>query len=118
MRLSAVLLVALLAAPCPAAACATAQEQFDRGTIYDCQGRYDRVLEECERGLALEPDDTLFWWAKGRVLKIQGRHAGAAAAYKRSARLDTSLEEARAGERDALAAAAGAAFLAGRGRGR
>ena len=108
MRPAGALLIAVLLLACPAAAATTAQEHFDRGTVYDYQDRYDLALEEYEKGLALEPDNALLWWAKGRVLKIQGRYAEAAAAYNRSARLDPSLEQARDGERAALAALANA----------
>ena len=108
MRWAGALLMALLLLACPAAAAATAQEYFDRGTVYDYQGQYDKALEAYEQGLALEPHNALLWWAKGRVLMIQERYAEAAAAYNRSAQLDPSLEQARDGERAALAALANA----------
>ena len=108
MRAAGALLLAVLLLACTAAAATTARDYFDQGTVYDDRGQYDRALEAYDQGLALEPDNALLWWAKGRVLMIQERYAEAAAAYNRSAQLDPSLEQARDGERAALAALANA----------
>jgi tetratricopeptide (TPR) repeat protein len=108
MRAASALLLAVLLFACTAAAATTAREYFDQGTVYDDRGQYDRALEAYDQGIALEPDNALLWWAKGRVLMIQERYAEAAAAYNRSAELDPAQGLARDGERNALAALANA----------